>query len=96
MSTRDEMIGKLQAALSPLALEVVDDSHQHAGHIGHPGSGHPGQMSASETHFTVKVVSEAFAGKTRLARHRLINEILAENLRGGVHALAIEARAPGE
>jgi BolA protein len=96
MSTREDMIGKLQKALSPLALEVVDDSHQHAGHIGHPGSGHPGQMSASETHFTVKVVSAAFTGKTRLARHRLINEILAENLRGGVHALAIEARAPGE
>jgi BolA protein len=53
-------------------------------------------MSASETHFTAKVVSGAFAGKTRLARHRLINEILAEDLRGGVHALAIEARAPGE
>jgi BolA protein len=53
-------------------------------------------LSSSETHFRVKVVSEAFTGKTRLARHRLVNEILAEDLRAGVHALAIQTRAPGE
>ncbi len=96
MSVKARIEGKLAAALAPLALEVIDDSHKHAGHIGHPGSGHPGALSASETHFTVKVVSGAFSGKPRLARHRLINEILAEDLRTGVHALAIEARAPGE
>jgi BolA protein len=96
MSVKARIEGKLTTALAPLALEVIDDSHQHAGHIGHPASGHPGALSASETHFTVKVVSAAFSGKPRLARHRLINEILAEDLRTGVHALAIEARAPGE
>jgi BolA protein len=96
MSVKERIQGKLSAALAPLTLEVIDDSHKHAGHIGHPGSGHPGALSSTETHFTVKVVSAAFTGKTRLARHRAVNEILAEDLRGGVHALAIEARAPGE
>ena len=96
MSVKARIEGKLTAALAPVALEVIDESHKHAGHIGHPGSGHPGAMSSSETHFQVKLVSDAFIGKTRLARHRLINELLAEDLRSGVHALAIEARAPGE
>ena len=96
MNVKERIEGKLTAALAPVALEVIDESHKHAGHIGHPASGHPGAMSSSETHFQVKVVSGAFAGKTRLARHRLVNEILAEDLRSGVHALAIEARAPGE
>ncbi len=96
MSVKERMESKLVAALEPILLEVIDESHKHAGHIGHPGSGHPGAMSSSETHFHVKVVSGAFTGKTRLARHRLVNEILAEDLSSGVHALAIEARAPGE
>ncbi len=96
MSVKEQMEGKLVAALSPTLLQVIDESHKHAGHIGHPGSGHPGAMSSTETHFQVKVVSEAFTGKTRLARHRLVNEILEHELRSGVHALAIEARAPGE
>jgi BolA protein len=96
MSVKERIEDKLTKALAPVALEVVDESHKHAGHIGHPGSGHPGALSSSETHFMVKVVSEAFTGKTRLARHRLINDVLAEDLRNGVHALAIEARAPGE
>ena len=96
MSVKDRITAKLTEALAPTLLEVIDDSHRHAGHIGHPGSGHPGAMSASETHFNVKVVSAAFAGKTRLARHRLVNDLLSAELQGGVHALAIEARAPGE
>ena len=96
MSMKDQITAKLNAALAPAGLEVIDDSHRHAGHIGHPGSGHPGEMSASETHFTVKVVSAAFAGKSRLARHRLVNDLLSAELKGGVHALAIVARAPGE
>ena len=96
MSVKERIEGKLTAALAPVALDVIDESHKHAGHIGHPASGHPGALSSSETHFQVKVVADAFIGKTRLARHRLINELLAEELRSGVHALAIEARAPGE
>lgn len=96
MQIKDKITAKLQAALTPAKLEVIDDSAKHAGHIGHPGSGHPGEMSASETHFTVKVVSDAFSGKSRIARHRMVNEILADEFRGGVHALAIEAKAVGE
>lgn len=86
---------KLQAALAPIALEVVDESHKHAGHA-HVLT-RPGKAGDScETHFAIKVVSEAFAGKSRLDRHRTINSLLAAELTDSVHALAIEAKAPGE
>lgn len=77
---------KLRDAFAPLSLEVRDDSHLHAGHAGSRPGG--------ETHFTVKVVSRAFAGKSRVERHRMIHEALAEELAGRVHALAITAEAP--
>lgn len=96
MSLKDRITAKLSTALSPASLEVIDDSAKHAGHIGHPGSGHPGQMSAMETHFTVKVVSAAFAGKSRIDRHRIVNNLLAGEFADGLHALAIEAKATGE
>src|SRR5262249_21479699 len=70
------------------SLDVVDESHQHAGHAGHREGG--------ETHFRVYIVAEAFRGKSRLERHRMINETLVGELAGGVHALAIPASAPGE
>jgi len=89
---KDRIREKLAAALAPVSLDVIDDSHKHADHYVHPGgAGHQGG-----THFTVKIVSAAFSGKTRVQRHRAINEALAEEIAGGVHALAIEARAPGE
>jgi BolA family transcriptional regulator, general stress-responsive regulator len=88
MGTRDAMLAKLTRALAPLRLDVVDESHQHAGHAGHREGG--------ETHFRVYIVSEAFRGKSRLERHRMVNEVLAAELEGGVHALAIQASAPGE
>ena len=91
-SVKDRMRAKLETAFAPAVLEVVDESHKHAGHILHPGGVEP----RGETHFRVKVVSAAFAGKSRLARHRAVNDLLAEEIAGGVHALAIEARAPGE
>lgn len=79
---------RLKAALSPVQLEIIDDSASHAGHAGaRPGG---------ESHFTVDIVSEAFAGQSRIARHRLVNHALAEELAGPVHALVIRARAPGE
>jgi BolA protein len=96
MSVKDRITAKLTNAFAPVSLAVIDESHQHAGHIGHPGSGHPGAMSSTETHFRVKIVSDAFAGKSRLDRHRLINGLLAEELKSGVHALAIDAKAAGE
>ena len=89
---KDRIRAKLQAALSPTALEVIDDSHRHAGHMEHPG----GAGQQGETHFTVKIVSAAFSDKSRVQRHRMINDALAGELAGGVHALAIQARAPGE
>lgn len=92
MSVKDSMRAKIEAALSPASVDVIDDSHKHAGHILHPGGVEP----HGETHFTVKVVAAAFSGKSRIERHRMINAILADDLAAGVHALAIQARAPGE
>jgi BolA protein len=86
------MRAKLESALKPLSLDVIDDSAKHAGHMLHPGGVEP----RGETHFTVKVVSEAFAGKSRLERHRMVNALLAQELADGVHALAIQAKSPGE
>lgn len=88
MSVEDRIREKLILAFAPSALEVVNVSHRHAGHAGSPGTG--------ESHYTVKVVSASFAGKSRLERHRMVNEVLAEELRGKIHALAITALAPEE
>ena len=88
MRVEEQITKKLQQAFAPESLEVVNDSHRHAGHASSPGTG--------ESHFTIKVVSRSFAGKTRLERHRMVNEVLAEELRGKVHALAITALAPEE
>ena len=88
MSTERDIRNKLTQAFAPVALEVVNDSDRHAGHAGSPGTG--------ESHFTVKVVSASFAGKSRLERHRMVNQALAAELAGKVHALAITALAPDE
>lgn len=92
MSIKERISAKLTAAFAPDSLDVIDDSAKHAGHQFHPGGVEP----RGETHFTVKVVSAAFAGKSRLARHRLVNDVLAQELADGVHALAIVAKSPGE
>lgn len=91
-SVKDAISAKLERALGPSSLEVIDESHQHAGHLLHPG----GVEDRGETHFRIKVVSTAFSGKSRLDRHRAVNALLAEELAAGVHALAIEARSPEE
>lgn len=83
-----EITRRLEAALNPVHLAVIDDSEKHRGHAGHDLRG--------ESHFTVEVVSAAFAGQTRVARQRAINQVLADLLTERVHALAIKARAPGE
>src|SRR4051794_26005518 len=88
MSTRDLIMEKLTLAFAPTRLDVIDESHQHAGHSGSRPGG--------ETHYRVYIVSEAFQGKSRIERHRMVNEALASELAGGVHALAIHAGAPGE
>ncbi len=95
-TTKARIEAKLTQALSPQALAVLDESHLHAGHH-HAGSDHHEAFDGSgETHFRVRLVSAAFEGQSRVARHRLVNEALREELVGGVHALAIEASAPGE
>ena len=88
MRTADIITKKLTEALEPQSLEVVDESHRHEGHAGHRPGG--------QTHYRVYIVSEAFKGKTRVERHRMINELLSAELAEGVHALAIHAAAPGE
>lgn len=88
MQTRQTITEKLRKAFAPQRLEIEDESHRHAGHAGHRPGG--------ETHFRIHIVAEAFRGKSRLERHRLINATLAAELSGGVHALAIHASAPGE
>jgi BolA protein len=79
---------KLTQAFQPVRLEVVNESHLHAGHRNSPGTG--------ESHFRVLIVSPLFAGKSRLARHRLVNDTLAAELGGKIHALALATHAPGE
>jgi BolA family transcriptional regulator, general stress-responsive regulator len=88
MRTKDLIINKLREAFSPESLEVQDESHLHEGHAGHRPGG--------ETHFRVYIVSQAFEGKSRVERHRMINATLAEELADAVHALAIHVQAPKE
>jgi BolA family transcriptional regulator, general stress-responsive regulator len=76
----------LSAALRPLSLQVQDDSHLHAGHAG----------AREGRHFSVQVVSERFNGLSRLARHRLVYDALRSHIQHGIHALAIDARAPAD
>ncbi len=86
VSVKSRIENKLQVAFQPDALQVVDESHLHAGHAGARPEG--------ETHFRITVVSPAFAGKSRVERHRMVNSTLAEELAGPVHALAVHASAP--
>ena len=76
----------LRATLQPDAVEVLDDSHLHAGHAG----------AREGRHFTVRITAPAFTGQTRIARHRLVYDALGTLIPKGIHALAIVARAPGD
>ena len=86
MSLTAEIDARLRAALAPTALDIRDNSAQHAGHAGAREGGH----------FHVAVVSDRFTGLQRLARHRLVYHALSDLMQRGIHALAIDARAPGE
>jgi BolA family transcriptional regulator, general stress-responsive regulator len=77
---------KLKAAFSPVALSVIDESHQHAGHSGAHVNG--------ESHFRVKIMAEAFKGQSRVNQHRMVNQVLAVDLKNRVHALALETSSP--
>ncbi|KQP54959.1 BolA family transcriptional regulator [Methylobacterium sp. Leaf399] len=78
----------LEASLTPVSLDVVDESHLHAGH--------GGWREAGETHFRLDVVSAAFEGKSRVERHRLVNALLEPAFQRGLHALAVRARTPAD
>ena len=88
MRTADIITKKLTEAFTPESLKVLDESHKHEGHAGHRPGG--------QTHFRVYIVSEAFKGKSRIERHRMINQLLSAELNDDVHALAIHAAAPSE
>ena len=83
-----EITRRLEQALGPTQLKVIDDSEKHRGHAGHDPRG--------ESHFTVEIVSPAFEGESRVARQRAVNRALAPLLEDRVHALAIKAMAPSE
>lgn len=82
----DDIERVLRTAFEPLTLQVNDDSHQHVGHAG----------AREGRHFSVLIVSERFAGASRVARHRLVYDALRDLIPQGVHALAIDARPPGQ
>jgi BolA protein len=88
MTVRSSMEVKLTEALAPVRLEVEDQSAQHIGHAGHRPGG--------ETHFRIEIVSAAFAGLSRVERHRLVNALLADELAGPVHAMALSTLTPDE
>jgi BolA family transcriptional regulator, general stress-responsive regulator len=88
MTLTDWITRTLQERLQPAELTVTDESQQHHGHAGWREGG--------ETHFRIHIVSEAFSGKSRVDRHRLVNEAVNEAFARGLHALAIQAKAPGE
>lgn len=89
---RERMEGKLGTAFAPEFLSVIDELESHAGHMGHAGGAGHGR----ETHFRVRIVSAKFEGLNRIDRHRVVNSILADELANGVHALALDLKAPGE
>lgn len=88
MSMRERIVARLTEALDPSLLDVLDESDRHAGHAGaRPGGG---------THYRVRVVSTKFAGLDRVARHRLVYGLLPAEFADGLHALALDAKTPGE
>jgi BolA protein len=88
MKMRDRIEAKLNEGLQPMSIAVIDESDRHAGHSG--------AREGGQTHYRIAILSAKFAGKTRVQRHRIVYELLAGEIADGVHALALETRAPGE
>lgn len=88
MNRQQRIEARLREGLAPAELDVEDESHQH--------HGHSGWREAGETHYRVVVVSAAFAGRSRVERHRIVNGMLTTEFDTGLHALALSLRAPGE
>jgi len=93
MSVEDAIRTRLNEAFAPVELRIENDSARHAGH--RAMREHDPEVPG-ETHFTLYIVADAFTGKSRLERHRMVNDALAAELAGPVHALNIKARAPSE
>ncbi len=87
MSDRIEQMRQRLAVLHPVSLEVVDESHKHAGHAGARSGG---------GHYLLQIISPDFSGKSKMARHRMIYSALAEMMERDIHALTIDAQTPGE
>jgi BolA family transcriptional regulator, general stress-responsive regulator len=85
---RERIVARLTAALDPVLVEVVDESHLHVGHAG--------AREGGGTHFRVRVVSNRFEGRSRIARHRLVYGLLDAEFADGLHALSLVAETPGE
>lgn len=100
MTYRERIEAKLTATLQPQRLDIKDDSHRHAGHgdrmaaLG--GEGHAPIDGEGETHFRIEIVSDAFEGKSRIERQRVVYDILRDELRERVHALALRTLTPTE
>ena len=88
MSVDTEIRERLMVALEPTRLDIENESELHAGHRSSPGTG--------ESHFRILIVSPMFTGVSRVGRHRMVNDAIAEELKGGIHALALQTYAPGE
>lgn len=88
MRVTEKMTEKLKMAFEPVSFELIDDSESHRGH--------GGWREGGESHFRLRMTSARFAGQGRVQRQRAVNKVLAEELAGPVHALAMELRAPGE
>ncbi len=88
MTYAERILNKVQTALSPVAVDLQDDSARHAGHAG--------ASAGSETHFKLAITSAAFTGKSRVERQRMVYDLLADEMRERVHALSLSLKAPGE
>lgn len=88
MTVAETMCRKLEEALSPVSIDLRDDSHKHAGHAGHDGRG--------ESHFRLTIIADAFDGLSRIDRQRLVHRVLAEELADRVHALSVKTLTPTE
>jgi BolA family transcriptional regulator, general stress-responsive regulator len=88
MSVADKIRARLEQSLAPVRLEIIDESHRHAGHSGARPSG--------ETHFNVEIAASVFEGKSRIARHRMVFELLKDLMDAPVHALALRTLTPQE
>jgi BolA family transcriptional regulator, general stress-responsive regulator len=95
MTMQERLVARLTEALAPEHLTVIDESDRHAGHAGvRAGPGHA--QAGGGTHYRVRIVSARFVGLNRVARHRLVYDLLPAEFADGLHALALDAKAPGE